>query len=340
MKKVPKCGSQIILCDVPIRFDTYKGCSHACKYCFTFRKYDIKKIKNDEGVGALKRFINGERSKQTNWCDWNIPLHWGGMSDPFQPIEKIKGRSLECLKLFAETQYPFIVSTKGKLIVEEPYLTLLSKCNCVIQLSMVSPLYDKLEMGAPKFSERLDMLKKLCETGKRVIVRCQPYMLEALTDVIKYIPTYKEYGVHGIIFEGMKFFQKKEGLVKCAGDFTYPYDIMKNHMEQIKAVAHNNGLKFYCGENRLREYGDSLSCCGFDGLEGFRGNTANLNHYLYDKKNFKYTKNMGEKFTGETFKTSCQNTDLTRLVQKMKYNELMDMTIKDKNKLKIYLNRE
>ena len=24
---MPSCGSQIFLCDVPIRFDTYKGCS-------------------------------------------------------------------------------------------------------------------------------------------------------------------------------------------------------------------------------------------------------------------------------------------------------------------------
>ncbi len=31
---MPECGSQVILCDLPVRMDTYKGCSHNCKYCF------------------------------------------------------------------------------------------------------------------------------------------------------------------------------------------------------------------------------------------------------------------------------------------------------------------
>ena len=31
-------------------------------------------------------------------------------------------------------------------------------------------------------------------------------------------------------------------------------------------------MKFYSGENRLRAMGDSMTCCGIDGLEGFKGN--------------------------------------------------------------------
>lgn len=39
------CGSQIAICDMPIHFDNYIGCSHACEYCFAKRLKDIKKIK-------------------------------------------------------------------------------------------------------------------------------------------------------------------------------------------------------------------------------------------------------------------------------------------------------
>ena len=46
------CGSQVVLCDVPIRFDTYKGCSHACKYCFVQRKKDISDIDKGETAKA------------------------------------------------------------------------------------------------------------------------------------------------------------------------------------------------------------------------------------------------------------------------------------------------
>ena len=46
---MPNCGSQCWLCDLPIRFDTYKGCSHACRYCFANAKRDLTDIKPFEG---------------------------------------------------------------------------------------------------------------------------------------------------------------------------------------------------------------------------------------------------------------------------------------------------
>mgnify|MGYP006943519378 CR=1 FL=1 len=73
---MPDCGSQIVLCDLPIRFDTYKGCSHNCKYCFVQRKKDISDIEKGETTKALINFISGQRSQDTSWCNWNIPLHW------------------------------------------------------------------------------------------------------------------------------------------------------------------------------------------------------------------------------------------------------------------------
>nr|DAF74095.1 MAG TPA: Radical SAM superfamily [Caudoviricetes sp.] len=72
------CGSQIVICDLPIHFDTYKGCSHACKYCFAKKKTDIREIEKDNCIESLCRFIEGRRTQETNWYDWNIPLHWGG----------------------------------------------------------------------------------------------------------------------------------------------------------------------------------------------------------------------------------------------------------------------
>lgn len=146
---MPKCGSQIILCEVPIRYDTYSGCSHGCKYCFAYRKGNIEKIGIGESYNELKKFIEGDRTGgDVNWCDWQIPIHWGGMSDPFQPLEREKGLSLKVLKLFRETQYPFIVSTKNKLIAEGEYFDEITKCNCVVQFSAISPKYDKIETGA------------------------------------------------------------------------------------------------------------------------------------------------------------------------------------------------
>lgn len=90
-------------------------------------------------------FISGARTKETNWCDWDIPLHWGGLSDPFQPCEKKYLSSYKCLKIFADENYPFVVSTKGKIIANKEYLDLIKNCNCVVQISMVCDKYDVLE---------------------------------------------------------------------------------------------------------------------------------------------------------------------------------------------------
>ena len=63
------CGSQAILCNLPIRFDTYKGCSHACRYCFAQKKQDIAKLGKGETAESLRNFIEGKRTDTTNWCD-------------------------------------------------------------------------------------------------------------------------------------------------------------------------------------------------------------------------------------------------------------------------------
>lgn len=269
-------GSQVVLCCLPIRFDTYSGCSHGCKYCFARKKQDLEKIEATGTAQNIRDWVDGKRTTTTNWCDWNIPLHWGGLSDPFQPAEKIKRRSLECLKVFAETKYPFVVSTKGRLVAEPEYLDLIQKCNCVVQISMVCSKYDVLEPGCPSYKERMEILRKVSAVAKRTIVRIQPYMPEVYKDVLGNIPLIKEAGAYGIIVEGMKFARGKPGMVKVGGDCCYPISVLRPQFENIKAEAHAQGLRFFVGENRLRAMGDDMCCCGIENLEGFKGNDYNL----------------------------------------------------------------
>ncbi len=333
---MPRCGSQVPICDLPIRFDTYKGCSHLCKYCFVYKKYDISDIKNDESIEGLRKFISGKRNQETNWCDWDIPLHWGGMSDPFQPIERTRKRSLECLKLLVETQYPFVVSTKGDIIQEEPYASLLEKSNCVLQISLVTPLYDKIEQGAPTYEERMEVIKRLAKRVKRLNVRIQPYVREAKSGLLKDLKRMKEYGVHGITLEAMKFMKKAPGTIRIGGDFVYKDEILKKDFLEIKRAAKKIGLKVYMGENRMRKYGDSLCYCGMDDLEGFKGNSYNLNHLLYAEEAPKATEGMKEEGTSMCFKAATgQDTATTRYLENKSFEEIMDIFKKNKEYLKV-----
>lgn len=318
---MPKCGSQVVLCDVPIRFDTYEGCSHNCSYCFVKRKNTLD-VSNGESVDSLKRFIAGARNMDTEWCDWDIPLHWGGMSDPFQPIELERGRSLEALKVFAETQYPFIVSTKSDLISKEPYLSLIKECNCVVQFSAVCDKYDRFETGASSFASRLKAAS-LISPYKRVNFRVQPYTPAVFKEVLQSIDRFHEAGGAGVIFEGMKYISKKPGTIKLQGDFVYPVKTLRSHFEIFKDKLHKLGMKFYSGENRLRAMGDSLCCCGIDGL-GWRPNTANLNHRIYDKEAYVFTETMRKEGTSTFLKAISQDTLNSMFCRKSSFADIME----------------
>lgn len=317
-----RCGSQVILCNLPVRFDTYKGCSHGCKYCFVQKKTALTEIEKDETPNSLRKFIEGERGIETGWCDWNIPIHWGGMSDPFQPIEKKIRASYECLQIFAETQYPFVVSTKGRLAVEPEYLDLLEKCNCVVQISAVCSSYNVLEGGCPTYDERLEMISMLVKRVKRVIVRIQPYMPEVFSEVFYNITRIAATGAYGVVLEGMKFYKGKQGMVKIGGDNCYPIEVLRRDFEAIKIEAHRNGLRFFCGENRLRAMGDDMTCCGTEGLEGFKPNEYNLCMIMNGKKP-EANERMKQIGTAGCFKTLNQSAGSGRRISKQSFYGMM-----------------
>jgi hypothetical protein len=217
----------------------------------------------------------------------------------------VRGVSLDCLKLFAETQYPFVVSTKSSLVASPKYFDLIKQCNCVVQFSVVCERYDKYEKGASTFSERIEAAKKISK-HKRVIARVQPYLPSIFYDVMKSIERFANAGIYGATFESMKKKSKAEGMVRVGGDMVYPVNILKEHFSAFKDRLHSLGMKFYSAENRLRAMGDDLCCCGVDGM-GFRTNTFNANHYLYDKKNFVPTDRMA-KAPAYCFKSKRQDT--------------------------------
>lgn len=325
---MPKSSNQLI-CDMALRFDNYVGCSHSCNYCFVKLKTDISKISLGESSITLKNWINKKREGKSNdvYPD-EMPIHWGGVSDPFQPIEKLKKSSLECLKVFKDTQYPFVVSTKGDLIIKPEYLELIKDCNCTIQISAVCDKYDEIEKGAPSYQRRLEVAKILSQ-HKRVLFRVQPLIPSVVNDVIQNIPLIKNAGIYGIIVEFMKYKSKKEGTIKLRGDNCFPYNTIKPLFDILKTECHNSDIKIFAGENRLRQFGDGLNCCGVGDL--YNCHTANLNHLLFDKLD-----KLDKLDNKECEIVSGQNTKTIKLFKTLKYGDILDIALKDKSILSNY----
>jgi len=322
---MPACGTQIVLCDFPVRFDPYRGCSHGCKYCFTqnsIRRYDLNKIVKHEGVEALRLFIEGKRNKDTNWCDWDIPLHIGGVSDPLQPVELKHRVTRGCLELLAETGYPYIISTKGALAGSEEYLELMRAGNCLLQISAVCSRFDRIEPGCPTFNERMEIAEKAAPLVKRVIIRMQPYMLGYWDDCLKALESIARGGAYGVVFEGLKVSVRGAGMVKLGADYVFEPNRLFYDFCRLREKAHDLGLKFYSGENRFRRFGDSLSCCGADGLEGFEPNRYNFNHQIHGE-DISPTSAMLDKGTAQAFASLHQSPKTKHMIKKASMVEMM-----------------
>ena len=328
--------SNILICDMPLRFDTYKGCSHGCEYCFVKMQSDISKIEIGETPKTLLNFINKRKAKKAVAVifDYDIPLHWGGVSDPFQPIELEKRLSFDCLKVFAKTKYPFVVSTKSAIIARPEYLELLKDCNCAVQFSAVGSSYDDFEKGASTFIERVEAMKKISDLGIRVIVRAQPMLPKMEKELTENLKLFKDAGVHGLIIEFMKYKYKAVGTLKVRGDNVYPLETIKPVFDRVKKQANALGIKVYAGENRLRQYGDSLNCCGVGDL--WKTHEANLNHLLWgdkpEKKEIYNNKNLWK----YNLSSGTKSTLFKNLMQSINYNEFLNLAMKDKSILLNY----
>lgn len=316
-------ASNLYICDLPVRMDNYVGCSHACSYCFVKLKTDISKIRGIDMSKSLRSFISGNRTKELAIFDYDIPLHWGGISDPFQPLERELRLSEKLLNIFIETQYPFVVSTKGIAIFD--YIELLKQCNCVVQISAVCSKYDKYEPNAMTFEQRLEAMK-LLSPHKRVIARIQPYQPFVYKDVLNSIERFAEAGIYGAIFEAMKYKKATKNTIRLGGDHVYPIELLKEHFYTIKKLANSLGLKMFAGENRLRQFGDDLCCCGINGM-GWQYHKANLNHHLFDPD-------------GATLTDGCdkcmhlaklrQDTISVNFFSKTPFSEALELASKDK----------
>lgn len=280
--------SQFTMCGNCFRCDTYKGCSFGCKYCFANNRgsnhkfdaqvADIKLIRTwfEQAIGG------GDTSNiKKEMLNHYVPIHLGGMADPFQDLEWEYGATYEFLKLTKEYNYPVNISTKVAHLPEKYWEVLDPKIH-TFSLSILGWNDDYVriwESKTPTAKERVAFAKQLKEKGFWVSIRIQPIInIEEVLLLIKNSEQYVDYYTVEHLklpVDNKKMFiylrdklNMRVPIVAKGRDYEFDTATKIKNIERIKQATK---VKIGCGDNDLHIMSDSLNCCGIDTMpEAFK----------------------------------------------------------------------
>ncbi len=153
----------------------YRGCSHACRYCYAQDVTRFEMARDwGEVVEVKTNFVQMLQKQLSRKPRGTFGL--GTVTDPYQPLEKEYELSRESLKELKQAGSSVSVLTKSDLVVRD--LDLLQgwrSAEVGVSLGSVEDgVAAILEPGAPSPIRRLDALKKLSDGGVDTYVMAAP----------------------------------------------------------------------------------------------------------------------------------------------------------------------
>lgn len=296
--------SLFVLCGLPLRLDSYKGCAFNCRYCFARAREGssgsaVKPADPNHLARVFKEvFGRGKvgRSLVRQFLQRRVPIHFGGMSDPFQPAERRYNVTLSYLRTLQEYAYPVAISTRGVLSAESPYLDLLAEMpNVVVQFSM-STTVDRysgvFEEDLVRPSKILCAMERLRSRGVKVTCRWQPYVPGLSEDPRTYVESVAATGSCHLSFEFLKLGkERKERVASAFREYAGVdlYDIYRSfggrylgrelilpgqmrlpRILEVRDLARRYGMTFGAADNDFQFLSDTECCCsGVDRFPGF-----------------------------------------------------------------------
>jgi DNA repair photolyase len=296
--------SQFAFCGLPLRLDSYAGCSFACAYCFARLRggnmnFGPVRPADPESLPRImdRAFGDGKPAGVlAQFLRHRVPVHFGGMSDPFQPAEKQYGVTASFLRALAARQYPTVISTRGSLIATPLYLDLLRAMRHVIVQFSFSTTKDEVaqrfEPSSSPPSELLKIMSQLVKAGIPTTCRWQPYITGVSERPHEFISRVAATGCKHLALEHLKVpieHQQRlwKQLSRATGqEFSAVYrasGALRDGREYVLASALKlptlletakltrvAGMTFGAADNEFQYMSDTLCCCsGVDQFNGF-----------------------------------------------------------------------
>jgi DNA repair photolyase len=284
--------SQAAFCSVPLRLDAYSDCQFACSFCFAKarggkRSSKSNTVTNDVALRSrLQRVARGEKqSAVDDMLSRRIPLQFGGMTDPFSPWEERHRATLRILNVLADYDYPTLVSTKGTLIADPVYKSVLMAGNFYVRFSFTAAdeaLASRLEPGVPPRDSRLRAMSKLADAGLPIGARFQPLILGYEDHAVELLRKVTAAGSRQVAVEYLKWPMEQSkhhaqllarhlpgcldrymalGGRRVGREYVLPAAVKVERLKTLKSAADDFGVIFGYAENDLLHLNRFRSCC-------------------------------------------------------------------------------
>jgi DNA repair photolyase len=297
--------SQFYFCGLPLRLDAYSYCSYGCRYCFAkYRGGNFRQpLLKCASPRALRRWLaladarpKPNESILVEFLRQRVPIHFGGMTDPFPSFERRLGVSFELLGVLESFSYPVVISTKSPIVAETKYLDILRRMKyriVQVSLSCLSGSFTRsVERNTPSPEIRLKVMKTLADAGVPVFCRIQPFFPSEGEDTLRLISRLSSSGCRHVAVEHLKLpierrdtlFKdlskalgtdpweqyRRQGAKRIGREWVLPADMKKRNVGPLIEATRVAGMTFGAADNELQYLSDTRCCCsGVDQIPGF-----------------------------------------------------------------------
>ena len=286
-------GNDRLLCPIPLKINTMRGCQGRCAYCSMQGQHSrwASRAKGQitdvapSPIKYIEKIFYRSHGMERALIDARYPVQIGHASDPCQPLER-RFRILEqTLNILKDFDYPTIITTKWPtLMTEDPYLRQLSELPAAVQCSLSSESQTAiswLEPEAPSMRRRFAALSTLSDSGVHVILRLWPYIPDLAGNLYEMLGRAKDAGVQTVQCNFLKVFNAGGSAMRdYLADTNLPYEQRHNfkilavnrqreEIEQLSTTCRELGLRLITCDDWTREK-QWQDCCGVGGLPGFK----------------------------------------------------------------------
>ncbi|EEG79095.1 SPL family radical SAM protein [Dethiobacter alkaliphilus] len=165
----------------------YRGCEHACQYCYAMYSHKHLGDKNFFQDICVKENIVELLEKELSADSWQREvINIGGVTDSYQPAEQDLKLMPQILKLLIKYKTPAIISTKSNLVLRDydliDELSRITYVNIAATITtMDGAIREKVEPGSATSIQRFEVLKTFRKTNASTGLHVMP-IIPRITD--------------------------------------------------------------------------------------------------------------------------------------------------------------